>query len=259
MTKLFSSVRLLWCKSPSSRLQDSGLQGVRWGGGAVPQLPWGGVPGPYRSSPGLPPLPLCKRARPSPPTVAPSLRLSLPSLAVGVLPSDLPHLTCLLLTSFPQRTKRSGPAGELLVTRLPTPRPPCWLPAGCATAPRTYGPGYCAQSALPCCVPIPSPLQTYSAIPSQCHQSLASSSPHPFLFFSFYILFLYFIIFCPTSSLFQALCSSGVSHSSAQGLERIRQASQWMGNWDRSFLKVNSNFSCKWTLYSGHGAPMCTM
>lgn len=150
---------------------------------------------------------------------------------MGVLPSDLPHLTSLLLTSFPQWAKGSDPDGELPIACLPPPRPPGWLPAGCTPAPYPHSPGYHSQVALPRSVGIPSPLQTNPGIPSQRRQGLASSPPHPFLFLSFYLLLLfYFLIFCSTASLFQALCTSGVSHSSEQGLERSSQGSPGMGD-----------------------------
>lgn len=159
---------------------------MRWRGGPVPQLPRRGVPGPDRSTPRLPSFPLCERARSSPPAVTPGLRPSLPSLAVGVFPSDFRHLPSLLLASFPRWTKGSGLAGELPVACIPRPRPTGRMPAGRTTStapPRAYRPGLCSQSDLPRSIPSPRTIQTHPAFSSQRHPGLASSSRHLFLFF----------------------------------------------------------------------------
>lgn len=239
MTKL--RFRLLWCKGPGSRLQDPGLQGVCWGSGAVPQLPRRGVPWPNRSTPGLPPFALCKWARSSTPTVTPSHCPAFCPLAVGVLPPDLHHLTGHLLTAFPQWATGTGLTGELRVTRLPQPRPSGRLPAGCAAAPRADCAGLCPQDAFHHSIPSPCPLQADPAISSQYHKGLASPSPD--LFLSLYLLFLfYFAFFWPTASLLQALCTSRVSCSSAQGLRWISEVDPGMGDRNRSLLTVNSGF-----------------
>ncbi|TKS88916.1 hypothetical protein D9C73_022653 [Collichthys lucidus] len=59
-------------------------------------------------------------------------------------------------------------------------------------------------------------LGTDPAIPSQRHQGFASPSPHPFLFLSFYLLFLfYFIIFCPMQVSFRPFAPLGLQQPSA--------------------------------------------
>lgn len=159
-------------------------------------------------------------------------------MAVGILFPDHSRLASVLLIPFFRREKGSSAAGELPNTRVPSPRPPGRLPAGRPTTPRAH----CPQVAVPRRVPGFRFLQADAAIPSQCVQGLTSSSPHPFLFFSSYLL-LYFLSFCPTPSLFQTLCTSGVFHGAAQGLERIGQVSPGMGDRDRSFLKGRLWFS----------------
>ncbi|AWP21883.1 putative hairy/enhancer-of-split related with YRPW motif-like protein [Scophthalmus maximus] len=90
--------------------------------------------------------------------ITPGLRLTLPSLAVGVLPSDRRHLASVLLNSFLRWAKRPCPAWELPITRLPPPRPHGRLPTGCTTTPRASSSGLRPQDALPRGVPSPSPL-----------------------------------------------------------------------------------------------------
>lgn len=176
----FFSLRLLRREGPGGGLQDFGLQGVCWGGGSVPQLPRRGVGRPHRSTPGVPPLPLRQRAGSPSPPVPPSVRPALPSLALGFLPSNGPHLSGPAFTSLPRRTQGSGLAG-----RLPVASHPRHGPAG---PPPTCGPGCGPPGSGPRSVAIARPLQAQPSVPPQRHQGFSSQSPVLFLSFHLFLL-----------------------------------------------------------------------
>lgn len=158
------ALRLLRREGPGGRLQDSGLQGVCWRGGAVPQLPRWGLNRPHWSAAGVPPLPLCKRAGPPSPPVAAGIRPALSSLALGFLPTDLPHLSGLPLTSLPWRTQGSGLAGKLSVAPHPRHCPAEWMPAG---TPPTCSSGHRPQGPAPHSIASAWPVQADPTITSQ--------------------------------------------------------------------------------------------
>lgn len=184
----FFFLRLLRREGPGGRLQDSGLQRVCWGGGAVPQLPGWGVNRPDCSTSGVPPFALCERVGSPSPSVAASIRPALSSLALGFLPSDRPHLSGIPLTSLPRRTQGSGLAGKLSITSHPQHRPTEWVPAGPTGTPPTCSSGCRPQGSTPRSITSPRPLQAQPTIPSQRNQGFSSQSP--VLFFSFYLFLL---------------------------------------------------------------------
>lgn len=232
--------RVLWRKGTGSRLQDPWLQGVRWRGRSVPKLSGGGVSGPNRSSPRFPPLALCQWAGPSPPTVTPCFHLTLPSLAMDLLPANCPCYDSPFLAIFPKQPQGSCPAGELPIIRLAASGPIGWLSAGRPAAPRTDSSGLHTQGGLSSIVSCSRPLQTEPAVPSQHQLCLTSTSPDCLLFFSL-LLFFHFIIFCPSTSVLPAFCASWLADSPAQELKRSIQGATGVGDWDRSVLKIISN------------------
>lgn len=191
----------------------------------------------------------------------PASALPFPPLGVAVLPPALCHVPgcrCRRLVSVHHRPKRPGPAGVLPVARLPQPGPHGGVPAGgaasssAAAAARVgRGPGLGSQGALSGGVPGPGALQAGPALPPQRQPGLAPPPGHLFFYLSLHHLVL-LLLLRPAAGLLQALCASGVSDSSAPGLERVGQAVPGVGDRDRSFLRrgkaensVNSELSMR--------------